>query len=110
MKNETLAGLEQSKSDPMAQALNHLQRLLTHYPPNDVRYVPTIDEEIERTKEVTVEKVRSLYHDYLGASHGELTVVGDFEPSEVLSVLSRTLRAGRMLNPTPESSGLTRRV
>jgi zinc protease len=99
MKNETLAGLEQSKSDPMAQALNHLQRLLTHYPPNDVRYVPTTDEEIQRVKEVTVEKVRSLYHDYLGASHGELTVVGDFESSEVLSVLSRTLEGWKNAQP-----------
>ena len=39
--------------------------------------------EIERLKKVTLDQVRSLYHDYLGASHGELVVVGDFEPSEV---------------------------
>jgi zinc protease len=83
----------------MAQALNHLQRLLTHYPPNDVRYVATTDEEIKRTKEVTVEKVRSLYHDYVGASHGELTVVGDFEGSEVLSILSRTLGGWKNAQP-----------
>ncbi len=46
MKNERLAGLEQGKSDPMRQAVNHLQRLLSHYPSDDVRYVPTIDEDI----------------------------------------------------------------
>jgi zinc protease len=90
MKNERIAGLEQSKSDPMSLARNHIQRLLVRYPADDVRYVPTIDEEIARIKKVTVEDVRDLYREFLGAGHGELTVVGDFEPSEVLSVASRT--------------------
>ena len=99
MKNERLAGLEQGRSDPMRQGINHLQRLLSRYPATDVRYVPTIAEDIQRLKEVTVEDVRSLYRDYLGASHGELTMVGDFEPSEALSVLARTFEGWK--NPQP---------
>jgi zinc protease len=83
----------------MSQALNHLQRLLSRYPSNDVRYVPTTEEEIQRIKEVTIEKVRALYHDYLGAGHGELTVMGDFETSEVLSVLSRTFESWKNSQP-----------
>ena len=50
MKNERIAGLEQGRSDPMRQAINHLQRLLSQYPSDDVRYVPTIEEQIERTQ------------------------------------------------------------
>ena len=65
MKNERLAGLEQGRSDPMRQGINHLQRLLSGYPATDVRYVPTIAEDIQHLKEVTVEDVRSLYRDYL---------------------------------------------
>ena len=65
MKNERLAGLEQGRSDPMHQGINHIQRLLSRYPAADVRYVPTIAEDIQRIKEVTVEDVRSLYRDYL---------------------------------------------
>ena len=99
MKNERLAGLEQGRSDPMRQGINHLQRLLSHYPPTDVRYVPTIAEDIQRLKEVTVEDVRSLYREYLGASHGELTIVGDFDSAEALSVLSRTFEGWK--NPQP---------
>jgi zinc protease len=90
MKNERLTGLEQGRTDPMRQAINHLQRLLTQYPIDDVRYVPTIDEEVQRVKAVSVDDVRALYHDFVGASQGELTIVGDFEPSEALSVLGRT--------------------
>ena len=99
MKNERLAMLEQGRSDPMRLGTNRLQRLLSHYPATDVRYVPTIAEEIDRIKEVTVEDVRSLYRDFLGASHGELSIVGDFEPSEALSVLARTFEGWK--NPQP---------
>jgi zinc protease len=99
MKNERLAGLEQGHSDPMRQAVNHLQRLLTQYPIDDVRYVPTIDEEVQRVKAVSVDDVRALYHDFVGASHGELAIVGDFEPSEALSVLGRTFEDWK--NPQP---------
>ena len=100
MKNERLAGLEQGRSDPMRQGINHLQRLLSQYPDRLTSGTcRPIDEEIQRIKEVTVEDVRSLYDDYLGASHGELTIVGDFEPSEALSVLSRTFEGWK--NPQP---------
>lgn len=90
MKNERLTGLEQGRSDPMRQAVNRLLRLLSHYPSDDVRYTPTIEEQIERLKKATIADVRSLYSEYLGASHGELTIVGDFDPAEALSVLNRT--------------------
>jgi len=90
MRNERLSGLEQSRTDPMQLGITELRRILTKYPPDDVRYNPTIEEEIQRLKEVSVEQVRSLYKDFLGASHGELAIVGDFEPSEALSVLTRT--------------------
>jgi zinc protease len=99
MKNERVAGLDQARSDPMRQALNHIQRLLARYPAADVRYVPTTVEEIERVKKVTAEDVRDLYRDFLGAGHGELTIVGDLEPSEVLSIASRTLDGWKPREP-----------
>ncbi len=99
VKNERLAMLEQGRSDPMRLGTNRLQRLLSHYPASDVRYVPTIAEEIDRMKQVTVEDVRSLYREFLGASHGELTIVGDFEPSEALSVLTRTFEGWKNAQP-----------
>ncbi len=90
MKNEQIAGAEQGRSDPLRQGFNHIQRLLSQYPSDDVRYVPTIDEQVERLKKVTALQVKSLYQDYLGADHGELVIVGDFEPSEILPLLAKT--------------------
>jgi zinc protease len=91
MKSEEIAGAQQGRSDPIRQGLNHIQRLLSRYPSDDVRYVPTVDEQIDRLKNVSLDQVRTLYHDYLGAAHGELVVVGDFESSEILPILSKTL-------------------
>jgi zinc protease len=64
---------------------------MSSYPKEDVRYVPTLAEEVDRIKATTVEQVRTLYRDYLGAAHGEVAVVGDFDPSETLPVLARAL-------------------
>jgi len=90
MKNEEIAGVEQGRSDPMRQGFNHIQRLLSKYPRDDVRYVPTLDEQAERLKKVSLDQLRTLYHDYVGAEHGELVVIGDFELSEVMPILSKT--------------------
>jgi zinc protease len=90
LKNEQLVGIEQGRSDPIRQGLNHIMRLLSHYSSDDVRYVPTLDEQVARTRQVKLDQIRTLYHNYLGAEHGELAIVGDFEPSEVLPILSKT--------------------
>jgi zinc protease len=90
MKSERIAGLEQGRTDPASLGMNLIQRLVSHYPSDDVRYVPTIDEQVNRLKKTTLEQVRSLYNEFLGASHGELVVVGDFEPSEITPILAKT--------------------
>lgn len=89
IKNEEIAGLEQGRSDPIRVGLNQIQRMLSDYQSHDVRYVPTLDEQIDQTKKTTIEQVRTLYNDYLGAGHGELAIVGDFDPSEIAPVLTK---------------------
>jgi zinc protease len=99
LKNEHIAGIEQGRSDPIRQGLNHILRLLARFSSDDVRYVPTLDEQVERTKHATIEQIRTLYRDYLGAEHGELVIVGDFEPSEVLPILGRTFEGWKAGKP-----------
>ena len=99
MKNANIAALEQGRSDPRSLGLNRMQRLLSHYPSDDVRYVPTIDEHIDRLKKTTLENVQTLYREFLGADHGELVVVGDFEPSEIMPILARMLDGWKAAKP-----------
>ncbi len=99
MKNEEVSGLEQGRSDPIRLGINHLQRMLSDYQPYDVRYVPTIDEQIDQTKKTTLDQVHTLHDEYLGADHGELTIVGDFDPSEIKPVLTRMFEGWKARKP-----------
>ncbi len=99
LKNEAIAGLEQGRTDPAILARNRLPRLMGHYAPDDVRYSPSIDEEIERVKATKLDQLQKLYNEYLGAGHGELAVVGDFEPSEVLPLVGKVLEGWNAKQP-----------
>jgi zinc protease len=90
LKNEAITVVEQGKADPILQGAISLQRALSRYPADDVRYIPTIEEKTERIENVSLDNVKTLYHDFLGAGCGELVVIGDFDPSELRTVLART--------------------
>jgi zinc protease len=90
LQRERLAGMEQSRTDPATLGPRLAQRLTSNYPKDDIRYVPTVDESIERVKSATRDQVVRLYREYVGAQAGELTIVGDFDPYACLPILKQT--------------------
>ncbi|MCY2966087.1 MAG: insulinase family protein, partial [Planctomycetota bacterium] len=84
LKQSKLAQLEEGSKDPQMLAMNAVRRHLAPYAKGDPRYVPTLPEEIESLKSISVESVSKLYENFLGGTRGELTVVGDFDRQEVL--------------------------
>ena len=109
MKRERLASIEQARTDPSALASRLLSRQLAPYPKDDIRYVPTIEESIDRVAAATYDQVLQLYHEYLGSQSGELTIVGDFDPEACLPVLKQALDGwtatkpyARIVTPTPD--------
>ena len=91
LKNEKLEGLATQKSDPIHLGLVMLERKLSDYPKENVRYVPTLEESIERLKAVTVDQVKGLYEKLLAAQAGELVAVGDFDPAAVTAEFTPVL-------------------
>lgn len=91
LRRERLASLEKARTDPQSLAMQSLSRLLNRYPPEDVRYRPSIDEQIERLSAATLEQVQSLHRDYLGVAQAEISIVGDFDQDACLVVLKETL-------------------
>jgi len=79
LKNEMIASMEEQLSEPGAIAGNLLNRLTNPYPKTDVRYVPTMQEEIEEMKKVTLEDVTKFYKQFYGAAEATATIVGDFD-------------------------------
>lgn len=99
MKRERLAMIEQMKSEPAMLAPRLLQRELSPYPKSDIRYVPTIEESIERLNAVTHEQVVALYRDFIGSQAGELTIVGDFDEAACLPILKETFAGWKAAKP-----------
>jgi zinc protease len=83
LRRENLAGIEQNRSEPTALGSNAYQRYLNPWPKGDPRYVATFDEQVAEYTAATLEDARRFYAENYGASHGELVVVGDFDPAEV---------------------------
>ncbi len=91
MRREQLANAEQLLTDPASLAITRVRRTVSPYAKDDVRYIPTIEEEIARYQAVTLEQVKELYDKFLSSQSGELAIVGDFDPEENLAALREAL-------------------
>ena len=93
IRNEDLAQLEQSLQDPQSVAFTTLQQLTSKWPKGDPRYAMSPQEQIDEIKKATIGEVRAFYKDFVGAGHGEVAVVGDFDQQMVTDKLEKSLGA-----------------
>jgi len=91
--------LSAGRTEPAALARNKLNRALSPYSKDDVRYVPTLEETLDRAKQVALEQIKTLYETQIGGSHAELAVVGDFEPESTLRLVKEVLSAWESKTP-----------
>ncbi|MEW4488653.1 insulinase family protein [Thalassoglobus sp. JC818] len=92
IRNAKVASYEQQLTDPTALARVAVSRALSKdYAADDVRYTPTIEEEIERLKATELDEIKRLYKDFLNGTNGEVSIVGDFEISEVQPLVEEIL-------------------
>ena len=89
IREEQIAAAGQQMTEPTAIASRIVQRKISRYAPEDPRYVPTMEEDLQRTREVTIDQIKSLYKELIGAGVGELTIIGDFDPQQVQPVVDR---------------------
>ncbi len=79
-----MASIENARTEPDALASLELSRHMNaRYPPGDVRYRRTLDEELEELKKVTLDDVRRFYSEFYGVGEGELAIVGQFDPAQI---------------------------
>jgi zinc protease len=81
IKKQRIAGIENRRTDPGALATLALDQALNPYPRTDPRHVGTFDEDIEDASKVTLDDVKAFHSKFYGASHGELVIVGQFDPA-----------------------------
>ena len=76
LKQQSIASVEESKSDPQTMAITAMSRHQSDYPRGDVRYTPMPDEEIADIKAATLDAVKNFYTQFYGANNGQLAIVG----------------------------------
>ncbi|QVL35003.1 insulinase family protein [Telmatocola sphagniphila] len=90
LKNEYRERLTKGKTDPQALAMREMRRRLNPFPKDNIRYTPTVDEELERLDSTTLESLKEIYSQF-SAQTGELAIVGDFEPEVVQPAIKKLI-------------------
>lgn len=99
LRAESLANLEQEKSNPQALAQILFNRIAYPYPPGDPRRTLTIEEQVRLWQSVTREQVQAFYRRFYGGRDATAAVVGDFDKTEIESVLREVF--GQWNSPAP---------
>ncbi|MEE8267476.1 MAG: pitrilysin family protein [Gemmatimonadales bacterium] len=87
LKEERLAGLERQKSEPVQQGIRAFRRYLAPRPKGHPSYIATFEEDVVNLSTASVLEAKTFYTDFYGVGAGEVAVVGDFDPEEILPVL-----------------------
>lgn len=106
LKREQLDRLKKGTTEPTALAFRALQRQLAPYPKDNVRYMPTYPEEIERLEATTLDQLKQLYAKQLGSDKAVMVLVGDIDPepdqglnASIASSLTTTLGTLKATEP-----------
>ncbi len=83
LKRQSITQLEAQKSQPATLASQELSRRLRPFPRGDVRYVSTLDEQIEDLQKVTLDQVKSFYAQFYGASDAKFVVIGQADTAQM---------------------------
>lgn len=84
LRRQIITSLESSRSEPNALAVQAARRALAPYPESDIRYVQTLEEQIEMYQSVTIDELRDLHARFLGNQDGSLVAVGNFDAEPLL--------------------------
>ena len=99
LKAEVHDELNKGRTEPTALAFLALEQKLAPYPKDDIRHVPSIDEELAELKAAELGQLKTLYAEQIGAQAGELAVVGDFDPAVVVPKFESMLHGWRAKVP-----------
>lgn len=101
LRKQWLTDLEASRSEPGSVASEVMSKHFNRYPKGDWRAYQSIDEQIASVQAITLAEVKAFYQKFYGASNGELAVVGDFDPTEVVKTITDLY--AKWKNPQPYS-------
>jgi zinc protease len=111
LRQQRLTTLETQRTDPQALVPRAFRRhVYSQYPRGDVRYVPTVEEELQEVKAVTLDDVRRFHAGFYGATQAELAIVGDFDVDATVKTVSARLDGWKSPSPYEDLTSPYRNV
>ena len=98
-RRASLTSIEQQLQQPDAIAGRALARHGNPYPADDLRYVPTFQEDLQTARTLKREDIVRFHQQFYGAGTLRMSAVGDFDPATLESSLTKSL-AGWKAAPT----------
>lgn len=95
LRQQVVVGTEAGRNDPQGAATRALYQHFNRYPRGDVRYSPSLDEQLEEAKAARLDQVKAFHRDFYGASPAEIAIVGDFDPQQVTPLVNELFGAWR---------------
>ena len=99
LRQQRLAAVEQTRTDPQSLAVTEIQRQAAPYPRGDVRYVSTAEEQIEDLQKVALADIRGFYTQFFGASNSQFVVAGQFDAPQIQKLAAELF--GEWKSPSP---------
>ncbi len=99
IQHAQVTGWEKQLVDPQAIATTLVRQHISPWPKDDPRYVPSMEEEIEASKSVTVAQLKKLHEQFLTPEYSDLAIVGEFDPDEILPICEKILANWKSKEP-----------
>lgn len=95
LRQQLLVGIEAGRNEPQTAAVRALGQHFNRYPRGDIRYSPSLDEQLEEAKAARLDQVKAFHRDFYGANPAEMAIVGDFDPQQVTPLVNELFGAWR---------------
>ena len=83
LKQEQLAALEATKSEPQSKAIIAVQQRMSPFPHGHPLHTNSTEEDIADVSATTLEDVKKFHQDFFGASSADLSIVGDVDAAAI---------------------------
>lgn len=87
LRQQTLVGIESSRSEPQSLASRALAEHFNIYPHGDPRAETTIEEDIADTRAATLDQLQAFHREFYGAAPAEMAIVGDFDADAIVPLI-----------------------
>jgi zinc protease len=100
IRQQRIASAESQKTEPTALAQIELSRHLNaQYPKGDVRYVATLDEQIEELQNAKPDDARRFYEEFYAPAEGEIVISGQFNPDQMKKLVTELFGSWKSTRP-----------